>query len=68
MSAQTLSYIIQMNSNFDKVYASFNKFSNGVNTGVDTIQRKLNGVSLNAMIQNINSAADGLNSLNDPGM
>jgi TP901 family phage tail tape measure protein len=57
-----------MNSNFDKVYASFNKFSNGVNTGVDNIQRKLNGVSLNAMIQNINSAADGLNSLNDPGM
>jgi TP901 family phage tail tape measure protein len=68
MSTQTLSYIIQMNSNFDKVYASFNKFSNGVNTGVDNIQRKLNGVSLNAMIQNINSAADGLNSLNDPGM
>lgn len=68
MSAQTLSYIIQMNSNFDKVYASFNKFSNSVNTGVDNIQRKLNGVSLNAMIQNINSAADGLNSLNDPGM
>jgi TP901 family phage tail tape measure protein len=57
-----------MSSNFDKVYASFNKFSNGVNTGVDNIQRKLNSVSLNAMIQNINSAADGLNSLNDPGM
>lgn len=68
MSSQTLSYIIQMNSNFDKVYASFNKFAGGVNTGVDTIQRKLNSVSLNAMIQNINSAADGLNSLNDPGM
>lgn len=68
MSSQTLSYIIQLNSNFDKVYSSFNKFSNGVNTGVDNIQRKLNSVSLNAMIQNINSAADGLNSLNDPGM
>lgn len=68
MSSQTLSYIIQMNSNFDKVYASFNKFAGGVNTGIDTIQRKLNSVSLNAMIQNINSAADGLNSLNDPGM
>ena len=68
MSSQTLSYIIQLNSNFDKVYSSFNKFANGVNTGVDTIQRKLNSVSLNAMIQNINSAADGLASLNDPGM
>lgn len=68
MSSQTLSYIIQLNSNFDKVYASFNKFSNGVNAGVDKIQRKLNSVSLNAMIQNINSAADGLASLNAPGM
>ncbi|WP_264548027.1 phage tail tape measure protein [Flavobacterium sp. N2820] len=68
MSSQALSYIIQMNSNFDKVYTSFNKFATGVNTGVDNIQRKLNSVSLNAMIQNINSAADGLNSLNDPGM
>lgn len=66
--SNTLSYIIQINSNFDKVNANFDKFSNGVNAGVDKIQKKFNSVSLNAMIQNINSAADGLNSLNDPGM
>jgi TP901 family phage tail tape measure protein len=66
--SNTLSYIIQINSNFDKVNANFDKFSNNVNAGVDKIQKKFNSVSLNAMIQNINSAADGLNSLNDPGM
>lgn len=66
--SNTLSYIIQINSNFDKVNANFDKFSNNVNAGVDRIQKKFNSVSLNAMIQNINSAADGLNSLNDPGM
>lgn len=68
MSTNTLSYIIQINSNFDKVNASINKLTNNVNAGVDKMQLKFNSLNLNAMIQNINSAADGLNSLNDPGM
>jgi TP901 family phage tail tape measure protein len=66
--SNTLSYIIQINSNFDKVNANFDKFSNKVLTGVDKIQKKFNGVSMMAFIQNVNSAADGLTSLNDPGM
>lgn len=66
--SNTLSYVIQINSNFDKVNANFNKFSNNVLTGVDKIQKKFNSVSLNALIQNVNAAADGLTSLNDPGM
>jgi TP901 family phage tail tape measure protein len=66
--SQTLSYIIQINSNFDKVNANFNKFSNNVNTGIDKIQKKFNSVSMNAFIQNVSAAADGLTSMNDPGM
>jgi TP901 family phage tail tape measure protein len=66
--SQTLSYIIQINSNFDKVNANFNKFSNNVQTGIDKIQKKFNSVSMNAFIQNVNAAADGLVSMNDPGM
>lgn len=66
--SQTLSYIIQINSNFDKVNANFNKFSNNVQTGIDKIQKKFNSVSMNAFIQNVNAAADGLTSMNDPGM
>jgi TP901 family phage tail tape measure protein len=66
--SNTLSYIIQINSNFDKVNANFDKFSNNVLTGVEKIQKKFNSVSMMAFIQNVNSAADGLTSLNDPGM
>lgn len=66
--SQTLSYIIQINSNFDKVNANFNKFSNNVQTGIDKIQKKFNSVSMNAFIQNVSAAADGLVSMNDPGM
>lgn len=66
--SNTLSYIIQINSNFDKVNANFDKFSNSVNAGVDKIQKKFNAVSMNAFIQNVNAAADGLTSINDPGM
>ena len=66
--SNTLSYIIQINSNFDKVNANFNKFSNNVQTGIDKIQKKFNSVSMNAFIQNVSAAADGINSMNEPGM
>lgn len=66
--SNTLSYIIQINENFDKVNSSFNKFQNNVHTGIDKVQKQLNGLRLNNLIQNISSAADGLNSLNDPGI
>ncbi|MDN3671695.1 phage tail tape measure protein [Flavobacterium branchiarum] len=66
--SNTLSYIIQINENFDKVNSSFNKFQSNVHSGIDRVQRQLNGLRLNNLIQNISSAADGLNSLNDPGL
>lgn len=66
--SNTLSYIIQINENFDKVNSSFNKFQNNVHTGIDKVQKQLNGLRLNNLIQNISSAADGLTSLNDPGI
>lgn len=66
--SNTLSYIIQINENFDKVNSSFNKFQSNVHTGIDKVQKQLNGLRLNNLIQNISSAADGLTSLNDPGL
>lgn len=66
--SQTLSYIIQINSNFDKVNESFNKFNKNVTTGVDRIQKSLNSIKLQALISNIDSAANGLNSINEPGI
>lgn len=66
--SNTLSYIIQVNSNFDNVNSSFNAFQGNFRSGLARIQNQLNGLRLNNLIQNINSAADGLNSLNDPGL
>ncbi len=64
----TLNYSILINSNFEKVNGSFNMFQNNISTGITKIQKQLNSISLNAMIQNISSAADGLTSINEPGM
>lgn len=66
--SNTLSYIIQINENFDKVNSSFNKFQSNVHTGIDKVQKQLNGLRLNNLIQNISSAADGLTAMNDPGL
>ena len=68
MSTEALNYIITINNNFDKALKSFNTFQNNVGKGVDTIQRSLDSVKLNALIQNINSAAQGIESINEPGM
>lgn len=66
--SNTLSYIIQVNSNFDNVNSSFNAFQGNFRSGLARIQNQLNGLRLNNLIQNINSAADGLSSMNDPGL
>ena len=66
--SNTLSYMIQINSNVDKANASMNKFSNNVLTSIDKIQKKINSVSMNAFIQNVSAAADGIASMNAPGM
>jgi len=66
--SNTLSYIIQINENFDKVNSSFNTFQTNVHTGIDKVQKQLNGLRLNNLIQNISSVADGLTAMNDPGI
>ncbi|AOW08747.1 phage tail tape measure protein [Flavobacterium gilvum] len=60
--------MIQINSNVDKANNSFNKFSNNVLGSIDKVQKRLNAVNMNAFIQNVSAAADGINSMNDPGM
>lgn len=66
--SNTLSYIIQINSNFDKVSTSFSKFQTGVFAGVDKINKQLGSIRLNSIIQNISAAADGITAMNDPGI
>lgn len=66
--SNTLSYTIQINSNFDKVNSSFNKFQTNVQSGVDKINKSLNSIKMQAVISNIESVANGLNSVNEPGI
>ncbi|BFM42674.1 hypothetical protein CFS9_13150 [Flavobacterium sp. CFS9] len=66
--SNTLSYMIQINSNVDKAAARFTSFSNKVQKEVDKIQKKLNSITLESFINNVNSAAAGITSFNEPGM
>lgn len=68
MSAETLNYIIQINSNIDKVNSQFNSFQNKFSSGIDKIQKSINSIRLSAIISNIDSVANGLSSINDPGI
>lgn len=60
--------MIQINSNVDKAAARFTSFSNKVQKEVDKIQKKLNSITLESFINNVNSAAAGITSFNEPGM
>ena len=78
----TLNYILKFQSNADSITASVNKLdkgldkvqsqvgklSNNFSKAINKINSKLSGVRLNAFIQNVQSAAQGLDSINDPGL
>lgn len=66
--SNTLSYMIQINSNVDKAGARFKKFSDSVQKEVEKIQKKLNSITMESFIKNINSAANGIAMMNEPGM
>ncbi|SDX11939.1 phage tail tape measure protein [Flavobacterium degerlachei] len=66
--SNTLSYMIQINSNVDKANSTIDKFSNNVLTGIDKIQKRFNSLNMNAFIQNVSAAADGIASMNKPGL
>lgn len=68
MSTEALNFVLQVQHNFDKALTSFNTFQNKVGTGIDKIQKSLDSVKLNALIQNINAAAQGIEAINAPGM
>lgn len=77
----TLNYNLKFNSDADKVAASIDRLDKGVNkvnghvatmgnkfsTAMDKINAKLSGMRINAFVQNIQSAAQGLTSLKEPG-
>jgi TP901 family phage tail tape measure protein len=68
MSSNALDYTITINSNFDKVNASFNAFQKNIGGGIDNINRSLNSIQLSSIIQQIGNVADGINSINAPGL
>jgi TP901 family phage tail tape measure protein len=68
MSSNALDYTITINSNFDKVNASFNAFQKNIGGGIDKINKSLNSIQLSNIIQQIGNVADGINSINAPGI
>ncbi|MDB0603191.1 phage tail tape measure protein [Tenacibaculum maritimum] len=78
----TLNYILKFQTDADKVTASVLKLDKGVNQvqkdvsklgnnfskAMDKINSKLSTVRLNSFIQNVQSAAQGLDSINAPGL
>lgn len=80
--SNTLEYILKFTSNADKVAASINKIDQNVNKtqrdvgklvssfsrGMDRINSKLGGMQMHAFISNVQSAAQGLDSLSQPGL
>jgi TP901 family phage tail tape measure protein len=68
MSSNALDYTITINSNFDKVNASFNAFEKNIGGGINKINKALNSIQLSSIIQQIGNVADGINSINAPGI
>lgn len=68
MSTETLNFVLSVQQNFEKATTAFNTMQGKITSGVDKIQRSLDSIRLNSMIQNINAAAQGIDSINDPGM
>lgn len=78
----TLNYILKFQSDADKVTASVlkldkgldkvqnhvGKLGNNFSKAMDKINSKLKGIRLNSFIQNVQSAAQGLDSINEPGL
>ncbi|MCC4211350.1 phage tail tape measure protein [Leeuwenhoekiella parthenopeia] len=79
---KTLNYILKFQSNADKVSASVDrinssvdKVGNGVNSlrnkfsaAMDSINKKLNTIRIDSIVNNISHVADGLDAMNEPGL
>ena len=82
MNDNTLNYILKFQTDADKVTASVNNLDKGLNNvkkqvgqlgtkfskAMDKINSKLSSVHIHSFIQNIQSVAQGLNSINAPGL
>ncbi|WP_417289610.1 phage tail tape measure protein [Corallibacter sp.] len=78
----TLNYILKFQTDADKVAASVERLDKGINnvekhvgsmgnkftTALDKVNAKLSGIRINAFVQNVQSASQGLDSLSDPGL
>ncbi|MBS1535310.1 MAG: phage tail tape measure protein [Bacteroidetes bacterium] len=66
--SNTLEYIIKINSNFDKANAQFSAFEKNFKGGIDNINKSLSQIKVQSIISNIDSVANGIMSVNDPGL
>lgn len=78
----TLNYILKFQTDADKVAASVERLDKGINnvekhvgsmgnkftTALDKVNAKLSGIRINAFVQNVQSASQGLDSLSAPGL
>ncbi len=78
----TLQYKFKFNSDGDRLFATIDKiekkigkvdqkvkkFGNNFKKGIDKINKNLGTLKINAFIKNVESAAQGLESLNEPGL
>ena len=68
MSNDLLYNIILQMQGQNKVLASVNNVQKSTTSMVQQINKQLGAIKLNAIIDNVNRVADGINSLNTPGM
>ncbi|WP_281233507.1 phage tail tape measure protein [Flavobacterium gelatinilyticum] len=66
--SNTLSYMIQINSNVDRASSAFTKFSTKVQKEIDKLQKKLDSITMESFINNLETAAQGIKAFNAPGM
>ncbi|OBX20959.1 MULTISPECIES: phage tail tape measure protein [Bizionia] len=78
----TLNYILKFQSDADKVAASVERLDKGLNdvnqhvgvmgnkfsSALDKVNSKLSGMRINAFVQNVQSASQGLDSMSAPGL
>lgn len=80
--SDTFNYILNLQAKDNNVFASFNKVNQGIvnvensinkvnksfSSSITKIQTSLQRLDFVGLVQKVNSAADGLNSMADPGM
>lgn len=66
--SSVLATVGKINTGIGKVNTSLGNFAKGFQTGLNKINKSLGAVKMDSMLNNLERASDGLNSLNEPGL